>query len=165
MDVIKPPTKVRDLNPEERFLFLGGSIEMGAVENWQDEVIAKMAARSGFKDTVVLNPRRDGWDTTWVQSIDNPLFKEQVDWELDGLKLSSNILFYFHPKTKAPITLMELGLMAGTHGDGIVVVCPDGFWRKGNVDIVCQRHRIKVFTDLDAALGCLELSLPQSEHS
>jgi hypothetical protein len=42
------------------------------------------------------------------------------------------------PDTKAPISLLELGLFA--RSDRVVVGCPDGFWRRGNVEIVCQRY-------------------------
>jgi hypothetical protein len=39
------------------------------------------------------------------------------------------------------------------------VCCPEGFWRKGNVDIFCTRQNIQVFTDLTAAIGALRTKL------
>ena len=27
--------------------------------------------------------------------------------------------------------------------------CPEGFWRKGNIDILCERHGIQVIEDED----------------
>jgi hypothetical protein len=50
---------------------------------------------------------------------------------------------YFVPGTISPISLMELGLFANK----CVVYCPEGFERKGNVDIVCQRYNIPVYED------------------
>jgi hypothetical protein len=50
------------------------------------------------------------------------------------------IVLWFDPKTKSPISLLELGLHA--QDEKMVVYCPEGFWRKGNVDIVCERHGI-----------------------
>lgn len=118
---------------EHKKIFLAGSIEMGVAEQWQER-LAKML--DGV-ECVLLNPRRDDWDSSWVQSIHNPQFYEQVTWELGGLDSSDIIVFYFDPNTKSPITLMELGYAAGLQAD-VVVCCPEGFWRKGNVDIMCH---------------------------
>ena len=54
---------------------------------------------------------------------------------------------YLDPKTKSPISLMELGLQAGSKK--LLVVCPDGFWRKGNVEVVCSIYDIPLFNSLD----------------
>lgn len=117
-------------------IFLGGSIEMGIAENWQEKLINE------FRDTDLrfLNPRRDDWDSSWKQEISNPQFNEQVNWELDALEFADLIVFYFDPNTKSPITLMELGLFAKS--GKVIVCCPDGFWRKGNVEIVCTKYGI-----------------------
>lgn len=117
------------------WLFLAGSIEMGAAEKWQDEVAEMLSI-----GCTVLNPRRDNWDTSWVQSLESPQFVEQVEWELEAQGKADIILMYFSPGTKSPITLMELGLFAHRN---LVVCCPEGFWRKGNVDVVCKRYGIR----------------------
>jgi hypothetical protein len=124
-------------------VFLGGSIEMGLAEPWQDRLVNE------FKDADIrfLNPRRDDWDSSWVQEASNPQFAQQVNWELDALDYSDLIVFYFDPDTKSPITLMELGLYAAS--GKVIVCCPDGFWRKGNVEIVCQRYGIKMVNNFD----------------
>jgi len=31
----------------------------------------------------------------------------------------------------------------------LMVICPEEFWRKGNVDIVCERYNIKTFETFD----------------
>jgi hypothetical protein len=46
------------------------------------------------------------------------------------------------------ITLFELGLFA--RSGKLVVCCPDGFWRKGNVDVVCKRYGVETVGDLEA---------------
>lgn len=115
-------------------IFLAGSIEMGAAENWQTRVAKDLADY----EVVLLNPRRDDWDSSWKQSIDDPQFNQQVTWELDGLETATIVAFYFDPNTKSPITLMELGIVCHEL-DSLVVCCPDGFWRKGNVEMVCDR--------------------------
>ncbi|MGB0840181.1 MAG: nucleoside 2-deoxyribosyltransferase domain-containing protein [Chitinophagales bacterium] len=129
-------------------LFLAGSIEQGKAENWQDKVI-RLLRESPQSDTItLLNPRRAAWDASWEQSIDNPQFKEQVSWELDALEQAKVILFYFDPSTKSPISLLELGLYANTDKT-VLVCCPVGFWRKGNVDIVCERYGVQQFEGLE----------------
>lgn len=117
-------------------LFLAGSIEMGAADDWQSRLVDELGAR----DLVVLNPRRVEWDASWRQSIDEPRFREQVEWELDALDRADVIAMWFAPETRAPITLLELGLHA--RGGKLVVGCPDGFWRKGNVEVVCARFAV-----------------------
>jgi len=136
--------------PRPRYLFLAGSIEMGVAENWQDKVVRLL------KDTdwIILNPRRDDWDSSWVQSKNNNQFRQQVEWELDGQEMADKILLYFDPKTKSPITLLELGLFGKTKK--MIVVCPDGFWRKGNVDIVCERYGIEQAKTVEEAIKYLK---------
>ena len=107
MQVIKPPTSL--LLKDKRFkLFLGGSIEMGVAEMWQQKI------EDALKDLdcIVYNPRRDAWDSSWEQSLKEPRFVEQVEWELDALDDANLVAMYFQPGTKSPISLLELGLQA-----------------------------------------------------
>lgn len=48
------------------------------------------------------------------------------------LLLADTVVIYFDPKTLSPITLMELGIVS------------EGFWRKGNVDILVSRMKRKM---------------------
>lgn len=140
MKVITAPTKIElDKNLS---VFLAGSIEVGVAERWQDVVISEFSE----EDITILNPRRASWDASWKQTIDNPIFKEQVNWELEALEKSDMIIMYFDKNTKSPITLLELGLFA--RSGKLIVCCPDGFWRKGNVDIVCERYEVQQVNDL-----------------
>lgn len=140
MNIIKPPQKIEY---KGKAIFLAGSIEMGVAENWQTKVEKSLAGR----DITILNPRRDSWDSSWVQSIDNPRFKEQVEWELSAQEKADYIFMYFDPATKSPISLMELGLFAKS--GKLIVYCPEGYWRKGNVDIVCERYGVKRVDDFN----------------
>lgn len=143
---IKPPHAFDD-HTYRPSVFLAGSIEMGTAVDWQAEV-TRQFAESG-KDILVLNPRRDNWDSSWDQAIDNPVFRQQVDWELNALHAAHYIIFYFAPGTKSPITLLELGLHAGLRPAKLIVCCPEGFWRKGNVDIVCAHYGIRQVATID----------------
>jgi hypothetical protein len=37
-----------------------------------------------------------------------------------------------------------------------MVVCPLGFWRKGNVDIVCEKYDIEQFVTLDEVVAAIK---------
>jgi hypothetical protein len=147
---IQPPHKF--IHVQKPKIFLGGAIEMGMAEDWQKRVISELTDH----DIAILNPRRTDWDPTWKQVISNPQFNGQVEWELNGLDDSDIILFVFASnineakKIKAPITLLELGLHI--REKTCFVCCPEGYWRKGNVDIVCARNKTKVYEDLDDML-------------
>lgn len=127
------------IRPLAKVVFLAGSIEMGRAEPWQDEVANALLAKDS--SVVVANPRRTNWDPAWEQSIDNPHFKEQVNWELDHLQRADLVLFYFQPGTQSPITLLELGrhLCREDARRSTIVCCPPGFWRRGNVEVVMDR--------------------------
>lgn len=140
MDIYKSPTKY-PVYADYTKIFLAGSIEMGTAEDWQTELTNKLA---DLKKVAIFNPRRDDWNSSWSQSIDNPPFREQVEWELQALEDADIIVMYFDPNTQSPITMMELGLFKDK---AMVVCCPDGFWRKGNVDIVCAKYEIPITND------------------
>lgn len=140
MKVIKPPGPISHDCPS---LFLAGSIEMGAAEDWQ------WIVQNALADTnlTIYSPRRDVWDSSQKQDINNRYFREQVEWELMAMECATMIALYLSPGTKSPISLLELGLWAqpfykGRSPKKLVVCCPSGFWRKGNVDIVCHRYSI-----------------------
>ncbi len=105
--VVKPPAPLPPEGPTPS-VFLAGSIEMGAAEDWQ----AQFERCLSDLDVLVLNPRRDEWDASWEQSITNPPFREQVEWELVGLERAAVVAMYLAPATRAPVTLLELGLCA-----------------------------------------------------
>jgi hypothetical protein len=134
--VLTPPSINFETPSGYKKIFLAGSIEMGKSEDWQQKVINAVV---DF-EKIVFNPRRENWDSTWEQSIDNPKFKEQVDWELERLEEADLIIMNFTPGTISPISLMEFGLYA--RSGKMVVYCPEGYFRKGNVDVVCKRYNI-----------------------
>jgi hypothetical protein len=146
--VLKPPTPL-SLDAAVTSIFLAGSIEMGTAEDWQRQV------EDALEDlpVVILNPRRSERDASWVQSIANSQFREQVEWELEGQERASVLGMYFAPATKAPVTLLELGLFA--RSGKLVVCCPEGFWRKGNVEVVCARYGIPLVGEFPEFLRLL----------
>lgn len=145
----------------ETRLFLAGSIDMGEAENWQTRVIKKL---EDLDNLLILNPRRDDWDSSWEESLENDQFVEQVVWEQAALQASDVILFWFSPDSKAPITLLEFGLFAGDRTKTKIVYCPKEFYRSGNVHIICRLYGIPFFTTEEELFEHLygELTCPQS---
>ena len=138
-------------------IFLAGSIEMDKAENWQQRLFQSLHGIN----SLLLNPRRERWDSSWSQSIENSHFRAQVEWELDGLDRADIIVVYFDPNTKSPITLLEVGLHASS--GKMLVCCPDGFWRKGNIEIVCDRYNIPLLNTFDALIESLTSKLNQEK--
>lgn len=134
--VITPPGIYFDKIEGYKSIFLAGSINQGESEDWQKKIIDAVQD----SNRIIFNPRREKWDPSWEQSIDNPQFKEQVEWELNALENSDMIIMYFEPGSISPISLLEFGLFA--RSGKMVVYCPNGFFRKGNVDVVCEKYRI-----------------------
>lgn len=143
-------------NPAIVKIFTAGSIEMGKAEKWQDKLVRLFE----YSDHVLfLNPRRDDWDSSWIQDpTPGTKFHEQVSWELDHIELSDIVVFYFDPKTQSPITLLELGHCLGADKT-VIVCCPDGYFRKGNVVITCKRHGIEVLNTIDELVTAIKKEL------
>jgi hypothetical protein len=154
MEVIKPEPRNTFYLDKHTKIFLAGSIEMGKAEDWQSMIPTIFENR---QELVFFNPRRDDWDSSWEQNESNPQFNYQVNWELDHLDEADLIFMYFSPETKSPISLLELGLYANS--GKMIVCCPDTFYRKGNVDIVCSKFNVPVYNTIGSAIGRLRTEL------
>jgi len=148
-----------NIRPNSPTVFLAGSIEMGKAVNWQARA-GQIFDAAGF---IVLDPRRDDWDSSWEQSIENDQFEQQVRWELTGLEEAYCVLMNFDPDTKSPISLLELGMLSQLKPKKTFVACPKGFWRHGNVEIICYRYKIPLFDSLDVTIGACIKSLRKFE--
>ena len=115
-------------------MFLAGTISESKID-WQKNIVENISGNITF-----YNPKRLIWDKTWEQKISNPQFKQQVVWELKHLEKADIVIMYLEEDTISPISLMEFGLYA--RSGKMVVYCPEGFWRKGNVDVVCEMYNI-----------------------
>jgi hypothetical protein len=124
-------------------VFLAGSIEMGKAVDFQ-RMIIEAADHIPY---IFYNPRRADWNSAWQQVKENKDFRQQVEWELDALEAADVILMYFDPKTISPISLLELGIFS--HSKKMIVCCPEGYFRKGNIDIVCEKYGIRQVDTLE----------------
>jgi GNAT superfamily N-acetyltransferase len=148
---VKPPQEW----PRDKFsIFLAGAIDMGAAKAWQSYVVKHLSAY----DVVILNPRREDWDSSWKQEASNPQFREQVAWESFGLRDADFRIFTFLNDSEAPITLLELGEHITEPG---AVCCEPKYYRKGNVDITGATNGMPVFESLNKLIVHLQTILDE----
>lgn len=138
-----------------RSVFLAGSIQ-GGPDPWQAQVARRLRGPA-----TVFDPRRDDWDASWVQRASDGRFAAQTAWELDQQARADVVAFYLDPATEAPVSLLELGLAVRRPGKDVVVCCPDGFERKGNVEIVCERMKVPLVETLERLVQWIEEKLQQ----
>lgn len=148
MKLITAPKKI--INTVPPLIFLAGSIDLGRAEAWQDKIVDFLKKYQG----TLLNPRRGNWEQNQGQDLTNQKFKNQVTWEFKGLNKSDYIIMYFAPASQSPISLLELGLFAGSHK--IICCCPHGFWRRGNVEFVCQKFKIPLTENFEELIAKLK---------
>lgn len=149
--VVKAPNEYEFTNALR--IFLGGAIDMGSAENWQERLTKDL---SGYddEDLILLNPRRDDWDSSWAQDpTPGTQFYEQVEWELIQQENADGLIYYFTADSKAPITLLELGLF---NQQNVVVHCPKEFYRYGNVKMVCDRYGIPMAETYEELLAFIK---------
>lgn len=149
MNIYKAPQDISQRDTSIKSIFLAGSIEQGVAENWQHICEGKLSNQYH-----IFNPRRESWNPELEQSIHEPEFNKQVTWEMNALEEADYIIMYLQPGTYSPISLLELGLMV--RHKKMFIVCPPGFWRKGNVDIVANRFNQTQFNDLETAIDYIK---------
>lgn len=129
------------------YYFLAGSIDLNLPNNWRKEVIEELEDSVHFFDPIRVNH----------EMLNNAQMREHIEWELDALSLSDKILLNFLPDSKSPISLVELGLYAKT--DKLIVVCPDKFYLRRYVSVLCNKYNVPFFNSLDKAIQYLKKSL------
>jgi len=140
-------------------VFLAGSIEQDKAVRWQDKIISELG---NIEKILLMNPRRASWNGSMEQSLENIEFTNQVEWELKHLEAADLIVMYFDINSKSPITLLELGLFA--RSNKLVVCCPQVFWRKGNVDVVCHQFSIPQVENLDQLINFIQIKHKSYEN-
>lgn len=139
-EIHHPPSRPNITKPS---IIIYGIIPRAEDTKWQDLLEMTLSDLP----IAILDPRRADWDSTWVEDISFPKFKEQVEWEMDYAPISDVIVFYFGGQTEAPISLLELGMYAGS--GKCVVLCENSFKKKGNVQMVCARYEIPLFNKFE----------------
>jgi len=137
-------------------VFLAGSIEQGRASSWQKKLSDELA---DVPKLMIFDPRREEWDDTWEQDpTPGTQFHEQVTWELKHILRADIVVFYFDPETQSPVTLLELGYCLGS-SKPVIVCCPDGYFRKGNVVLTCNLKSVPVLNSYDQLVSELKSQL------
>ncbi|UTC28992.1 nucleoside 2-deoxyribosyltransferase-like protein [Brevundimonas phage vB_BpoS-Marchewka] len=148
-NVVFPPLiRYKGALASKATVFLAGTIDMGDSLDWQE----KASTVIGPIAEIIYNPRRPAWDSSWEQTIDSEAFNNQAHWELDMIERADFVLVNYLPGSQSPVTMAEFGLCCALKPRQTIVCCPQGFWRKGNIDIMGERYGIPVYEDLDRAL-------------
>ncbi|KAJ5809271.1 uncharacterized protein N7503_001489 [Penicillium pulvis] len=120
-------------------VFLAGTTNKVDNRDWRELLSTALSD----VPVTIYNPCRSDWDGSWHEDIDFAPYREQVEWELEKQEEADIIVIFFHPATQAPVSLLELGLCARVPGKAIVV-CPEGYWKRGNVQIVCKKFGVEM---------------------
>jgi hypothetical protein len=118
-------------------VFLSGSIDAPPT-TWRSVITNQLSSYP----VTILNPHREDWDSSWIDDVSFAPFVQQTNWELEGMENADVIAVFLGREAKAPISLMEMGLWA--RSGKVIVCCPRGFWKRGNVMLVCKKYKIDV---------------------
>jgi hypothetical protein len=153
-NMIFAPASVPDT--KQKKVFLAGSIEKQVEIDWQ----SRIAEALKNENILLLNPTRFTWDSSWKTTADDAQFNEQVSWELEQLEKADLIILNLLPEAQSPISLLEFGLYA--QSGKLIVCCPDGFWKKGNVDMVCRRYHVPQVKDVSELAEIIKQNLRET---
>lgn len=140
-----------------RSIFLAGPTEIP----WREGFVAALKQRLTTTTITIFDPFQPRWDSTWKEDVDgDPRFAAQVDWELTHQDKATTVAVFFHADSKAPVSLLELGLCA--RSGKAVVGCEPGYWKRGNVQAACRRYGVPL---ADSLGGLAELAAKKLSES
>ncbi|KAI1074598.1 hypothetical protein F5B20DRAFT_562824 [Whalleya microplaca] len=125
-------------------VFLAGTTTAVGNVDWREKLSASLYEHP----ITIFNPNRPDWDSTWREDINFEPWRKQVSWELDKQLKADFVVVYFRPATDAPISLLEFGLSAQVPGK-VIAIAPEGYSKRGNVQIVCHKFGITFLDDID----------------
>ena len=131
-------------------IFLAGTTTDVGAADWRQALSLSL---SGYPVTI-YNPVRADWDSTWREDAGFGPFRDQVLWELDRQAAADLVVVYFHPASQAPVSLLEFGLSARVPGK-VIAVCPEGYWKRGHVQVVCERYGVELLDDIGELDGAI----------
>lgn len=139
--------KLASKKESKDYCFLAGSIDFTLKDSWREKVIKEMGELVHFFD-----PTRTDHD-----ELNDSQMKAHINWELDAMILADKILLNFLSDFKSPISLVELGLYVKS--SKLIVVCPDQFYQKRYVEMLCKKYKTPFFNSLNEAIKYIKESL------
>lgn len=125
-------------------IFLAGTTNKVDPTDWRENLSASLSD----VPVTIYNPYRTDWDSSWREDISFAPYRGQVEWELDMQIKADIVIIYFHPATQAPVSLLELGVCM-RFPEKAIVVCPEGYWKRGNVQIVCEKFGVELLDNVN----------------
>ena len=84
-----------------------------------------------------------------------------MEWELKAQEDADLCLYVLLDDGKGPITMLEIGLFA--RKDAVLCI-EEGFYRRGNLEIVAERYNIPIYRKLGDMLRDLCTALAKKEE-
>lgn len=131
-------------------VFLAGTTSKVDTADWRENLSSSLSKHP----ITIYNPYRADWDSAWREDVNFAPYREQVLWELDKQAKADLVVVYFHPATQAPVSLLEFGLSAEVPGK-VIAVCPEGYWKRGNVQVVSQKFGVELLDDIEELEGAI----------
>lgn len=136
-------------------VFLAGTTSKVDTSDWRETLSTSLSD----VPVTIFNPYRADWDSSWREDINFTPYREQVEWELEKQDKADFVVVYFHPATQAPVSLLEFGLCARVPGKALVV-CPEGFWKRGNVQVACEKYGVEMVDSVHGLKDAIVKRLP-----
>ncbi len=157
--IYHPPANLQDIENakfinamgrESRIFLLAGASETDGGSRWQELVAARISKMGHI--ALCTPPRENG---TGMAPFENPHFFQSRSWELDALDLAEFVVFHLDSLSRSPEGLLELGYAAAKYPQKVCVICPEGFWCKGLVDLFCYREDLMKYKSVDEMLDAI----------
>ncbi|QBZ65005.1 hypothetical protein PoMZ_06708 [Pyricularia oryzae] len=130
----------REVFGYQRIVYLAGSTPGSGSADWREALVGSLA----HLPVTWVDPSRPEWDESWREDYDHEPFREHVKWELDMKRRADLVVVHLAASSRPSDGLLELGEMAGARRR-CKVVCENGYQKRGDVVMLCQRHEIAVF--------------------
>lgn len=150
MNKIEVYTPKENKKEKEIRIFLAGVIDQGNSYDWQKDIIERIKKwTKPHHNIIIYNPRYDNFGKSVA-------LEDQIKWEQEHLDKADYIMMFLDSSSKAPVSLLELGLYSKTKK--LSVFCHKNFYREKNVELTCLKYGIPFFEgqDRDTLLGQLE---------
>ncbi|TLD23800.1 hypothetical protein PspLS_06379 [Pyricularia sp. CBS 133598] len=130
----------RNVLEHQRIVFLAGSTPGSGTADWREALVGSLA----HLPVTWVDPTRPEWDESWREDLEYEPFGEHVRWEIEMRDRADLVVVHFGASSRPSDGLLELGVLAGSRGR-CKVVCEDGYQKRGDVVMLCQKHQIAVF--------------------
>ncbi|WP_055447706.1 nucleoside 2-deoxyribosyltransferase domain-containing protein [Lacinutrix mariniflava] len=128
----------------KKYYFLAGSMDFNESNSWRQKIMQEMKHLVHFLDATRIEHN----------DFSDSQMKEHIEWELDALIISDKIILNFKEDSKSPISILELGMYVKS--SKLVVVCPNKFYQRRYINVLCNKYNTPFFDSFDEAIEYLK---------